>query len=267
MKRIRMNADEVRQIQLGIMDTIDAFCTEQEITYSLDGGSLLGAVRHKGFIPWDDDMDVIMPRPDYDRFWATFNRHYTGYQAVNYRLDPDFAHTFTRVIDTRTLALDHNRVNKFGVFVDIYAVDGQPEDDKVFDDYVRTYIQLKNQFHKSAPLWHCTDSPLVALKTLLRHPFYPAREKIAAKLEKLYRDWPLGSTAFAGHIMGGSEWDTHMPASIFEEYIRLPFEGRMYRCVKDYDTFLRKLYGDYMQLPPVEDRHPYHSVACYRLEP
>ena len=267
MKRIRMNADEVRQTQLGIMDTIDAFCTEQEITYSLDGGSLLGAVRHKGFIPLDDDMDVIMPRPDYDRFWATFNGHYTGYQAVNYRLDPDFAHTFTRVIDTRTLALDHNRVNKFGVFVDIYAVDGQPEDDKVFDDYVRTYIQLKNQFHKSAPLWHCTDSPLVALKTLLRHPFYPAREKIAAKLEKLYRDWPLGSTAFAGHIMGGSEWDTHMPASIFEEYIRLPFEGRMYRCVKDYDTFLRKLYGDYMQLPPVEDRHPYHSVACYRLEP
>ena len=267
MKRIRMNADEVRQTQLGIMDKIDAFCTEQGITYSLDGGSLLGAVRHKGFIPWDDDMDVIMPRPDYDRFWASFNGRYEGYQAVNYQLDPDFAHTFTRVIDTRTLALDHNRVNKYGIFVDIYAVDGQPEDEKVFDKYVRTYIRLKKQFHRCAPLWHCTDSPLVALKTFLRHPFYFPMKDTAKKLDKLYRSWPLGSTSFAGHIMGGSEWDTHMPASIFKEYIRLPFEGRLYSCVKDYDTFLRKLYGNYMQLPPVKDRHPYHSVACYRLEP
>ena len=58
-----------------------------------------------------------------------------------------------------------------------------------------------------------------------------------------------------------------MPATVFDEYIRLPFEGRMYRCVKDYDTFLKKLYGDYMQLPPESERHPYHSVACYRLEP
>ncbi len=223
MRRIRMTADEVRQAQLGIMDKIDEFCTREGISYSLDGGSLLGAVRHKGFIPWDDDMDVIMPRADYDRFWQVFNGAYEHFKVVNYRLDPDFAHTFTRVIDTRTLALDHNRVNKYGIFVDIYAVDGQPEDDKAFDDYVRTYIRLKNQFHKSAPLWHCTDS--------------------------------------------GSEWDTHMPATVFDEYIRLPFEGRMYRCVKDYDTFLKKLYGDYMQLPPESERHPYHSVACYRLEP
>ena len=77
----------------------------------------------------------------------------------------------------------------------------------------------------------------------------------------------MGATAHAGHIMGGSEWDTHMPAGIFEEYIRLPFEGRQYCCVKDYDTFLKTLYGDYMQLPPVEERKPYHSIACYRLVP
>ena len=262
-----MTTEEFRQTMLEIMDRIDAFCTENGIRYSLDGGSLLGAVRHKGFIPWDDDMDVIMPRADYDRFWRLFNEAHTDYKAVNFQVDPDFPHTFTRVMDTRTLAMDHNRVNKFGVFVDIYAVDGQPDDPAVFDDYVRTYIRLKNRFRKSAPLWHCTDSPLVALKTLLRHPFYPSRKKTAADLEALYHRWPMGATAHAGHIMGGSEWDTHMPAGIFEEYIRLPFEGRQYCCVKDYDTFLKTLYGDYMQLPPVEERKPYHSIACYRLVP
>ena len=261
-----MTADEVRQTQLDILDRIDEFCTCSGIAYSLEGGTLLGAIRHKGFIPWDDDVDIMMPRPDYDRFWSSFNGAFDGLQAVNYHLDPDFGHSFTRIVDTRTLALDHNRVNKYGVFVDLYAVDGQPEDEGVFDAYVRTYIRLKNRFHKSAPLWHCTDSPLVALKTLLRHPFYPPREETSQALEDLYRSWPLGSTAWAGPIMGGGEWRCHMPARIFEDYIRLPFEDRMYACIQDYDTFLKTLFGDYMQLPPVRERHPYHNVGCFRLE-
>ena len=267
MKRIRMSVDEVRQSQLGIMDAIDVFCSEQGIRYSLDGGSLLGAVRHKGFIPWDDDMDVIMPRPDYDRFWRTFNGHFKDFKVVNYQLDPDYDRTFTRVVDSRTVALDHNHVNKYGVFVDVFAVDGQPEDEASFDVYVRTYIRLKNQFHKSAPLWRRTDNLLVALKTLLRHPFYPPRENTMKKLEAFFQHYPLGSTSYAGPIMGGAEWNSRMEASLFDDYTRLDFEGRKYSCVKDYDTFLRTLFNDYMQLPPVKERRPRHSVACYRLEP
>ena len=95
MKRIRMTTEEFRQTMLDIMDRIDVFCTENGIRYSLDGGSLLGAVRHKGFIPWDDDMDVIMPRADYDRFWRLFNEAHTDYKAVNFQVDPDCPHTFT----------------------------------------------------------------------------------------------------------------------------------------------------------------------------
>ena len=264
--RIPLTADEFRAVQLGIMDAIDAFCTERGITYSLEGGTLLGAIRHKGFIPWDDDIDIIMPRPDYDRFWREFNAASDGtFKAVNYFVDDEFPHVLTRVVDTRTLAVDHNRTNKFGVFVDLSAVDGQPEDPAAFDEYVRTYIKLKTQLKKGSPIWRCTDSFAVKLKTLLRHPFYPSRKKTVAALEAFFASVPYGSTKYAGHIMGGSEWDTHMPLETFKEVIRLPFEDRTYNCLKDYDTFLKSLYGDFMQLPPEKDRHPYHSVACYRL--
>lgn len=266
-RRIALSTEEIRSVQLGIMDAIDAFCTERHIFYSLEGGSLLGAIRHKGFIPWDDDIDLIMPRPDYDRFWKEFNEASDGtFKAVNYLVDDLFPHVLTRVMDTRTLAVDHNRTNRFGVFVDIAAVDGQPDDPAAFDKYVRTYGKLRKQLKKGTALWRCTDSPLVALKTLLRHPFYPSRKRTIAALEAFFRSVPLGSTAHAGHINGGSDWKTHMPYKTFAETERLPFEDRHYQCLKDYDTFLKTLYGDYMQLPPEKDRHPYHSVACYRLE-
>ena len=266
-KRIPLSAQEFRDVQLGIMDAIDAFCTTHGIFYSLEGGTLLGAIRHKGFIPWDDDIDIIMPRPDYDRFWKEFNAASDGtFKAVNYFVDDEFPHVLTRVVDTRTLAVDHNRTNKFGVFVDLSAVDGQPDDPAEFDAYVRRYLKLKTALKKGSPIWRCTDSFAVKLKTLLRHPFYPSRKKTVAALETFFRSVPYGSTQHAGHIMGGSDWDTHMPYKTFLEVERRPFEDRQYCCLKDYDTFLKSLYGDYMQLPPEKDRHPYHSVACYRLE-
>ena len=261
-----MTPAEIRETQLQIMDVVDAFCTENGLRYSLSSGTLLGAIRHKGFIPWDDDVDILMPRPDYERFWRAFNAASDGrYTAYNYMMDDEFPHVICRVSDNTTLALNHNRVNKYGVFVDVYVVDAQPDDPEAFERYVETYLRLKTHLKKGAPIWRCTDSLLVKVKSLLRHPFYMSRKKTVAQLEAFFHAIPYGSTHYAGHITGGSGKRSRLDASLFKGTVRLPFEDRKYLCLAQYDAILRHWYGDYMQLPPEKDRKPYHSVGCYRL--
>ena len=96
MRQIGM--DELKKIQLEILDAVSAFCTKHGITYWLDGGTLIGTVRHKGYIPWDDDIDLGMLRPDYDRFIKEFNAHNSRYRLVCRENDPDFYQAFAKVM-------------------------------------------------------------------------------------------------------------------------------------------------------------------------
>ncbi len=265
----KLSIDEMRGIQLSLMDTLDGFCTQRGIRYSLSGGSLLGAVRHKGFIPWDDDVDVLMPRPDYERLLDEFPPEGIGrFSLRNLRNDPDWHLRFTRLVDNGTKVLiRHNGLCNCGVFIDIFAVDGQPSDEEALDDYVRRFHHLDRQLHKRAPIHRYTTRPGVKLKVALRRHFYPRVEVTAEALENLYREYPYESSEFAGAIMGGSGKGTHVPKETFEHYIRLPFEGRMYSCIEDYDTYLTRMYGDYMTPPPPSQRKLPHLTDCYEIQP
>jgi len=259
-----LSNSELREVQLQIMDSIDEYCVQNAIRYSLADGSLLGAIRHKGFIPWDDDVDVIMPRPDYERFIAGYNGFNPNYLAENYRRNHDFPVTFTKVMDTRTTLMQkNNKITCFGVFVDVFAVDGQPDDYQEFEKYCKEYEKAREDFHKKAPLYKYTTSPIVKLKTHLRAPFYPSMEESAAKIDALLAKYPFGSTSYAGAIIGGSGLHTHIPVGVYDEYARRPFENRSYFCVKDYDTYLKVMYGDYMTPPPASKQRPDHFFKVW----
>ncbi len=153
MREIGVN--ELKLIQLEILDVVAKFCEEHGINYWIDCGSLLGAVRHKGYIPWDDDIDLGMLRPDYDRFMKEFNGTHPGYEFHCVENDPKFYAPFGKVLDTSTELYEPDEKGiKLAVCIDIFVYDNAPDDDKtaneMFDkrDYYRRqyYMRLNRIF-------------------------------------------------------------------------------------------------------------------------
>lgn len=259
-----LDSAQIRQRQLEMLDRFCDFCASKGLNYSLSGGSLLGAVRHKGFIPWDDDVDLMMPRPDYERFLGSFNSESDHFKALNFRVDPDFPRPFTKITDPGTRIVARNGISKYGIFLDLFPIDGQPDSEEETARYVAEYERLNRLFYKKTPLYRMSDNPLVKVKSALRSPFFPQREETMGKIERLIGEYPFGSTGFAGAVMGGSRMGTHVPVGVFKEFTLMEFEGREVSCITDFDTYLTRMYGDYMTPPPPRERRTGHFGKVYR---
>ena len=235
--------EELRAIQLDILDKIHAFCTERGIRYSLGGGTLLGAVRHKGYIPWDDDIDIMLPRPDYDRFLKEFEGKYAELNLQYYGNDITCCIPFAKVYDNRT-------------------VDGLPEESKI-KDYLSIY---NNQLHKiyfMTPFYKITGSLKDRMKYYVKKVFYPTRDKHIMRFYDFLKSYSLEKSVNAGAICGIYAEKELMPRETFESYITVEFEGQQYMAIKDYDAYLTKHYGDYMQFPPKEKQVNHHVFTAY----
>lgn len=244
--------EESKLMLLDIMDTIDRFCRQESICYSLAYGTLIGAIRHHGFIPWDDDIDIIMPRKDYDRFITSFKAE--NYHVFSPEEDPSYPLQYARVSDVRTYSVDQHG-NASYLAIDVFPLDGVP-DGAVARKMYLTRIKLLTR------LW----SSQVFTKKLSCSRDYPFRKNcmiVAAKcIGKVF-----GLKAVANHFirvkhlfpMEGTQSCSSLsePGVLFESgkmvgYTDGQFEGHTYRIPVDYDYQLRLIYGEYMTMPPVE---------------
>lgn len=253
---------ELREIQLGILDMIHAFCMERGIRYSLGGGTLLGAVRHKGYIPWDDDVDIMMPRPDYDRFLMEFDGMYPHLRIQNAFTDPKYILPFSKVIDDRTILeerVSENETRKSGVFIDVFPVDGLPPENELARFCKRwTYIRRPMIYTSQA------DDSFVRfpfLKSVCR--LFINHGKAVERAEKFISSIDFKTALYAGAISGRYGQKEHMHADVFRNYSEIAFEGRVYKCISAFDAYLKKHYGDYMQLPPEEMRVRAHDFRAW----
>lgn len=258
MKEI--NIEGLREIQLCILDYIDDICRKNNIKYSLNGGTLIGAVRHRGYVPWDDDVDIMMPRPEYDKLLKILKSNDSPYIVQDYYTDDAYTKCFAKVIDSRTVLQE--RIIKTGVFVDIFPIDGLPPLNE-FDAYMNTYKSLRTQFLRTCKLYKQIHHPVKIFKQFVKLYIYPGRKTIIGKLENLFNSITFEEANFAGYIVGRSPYLEHFPKHVFEDYIYLKFEGKEYMCIKDYDTYLTKRYGDYMKLPPKEEQVSNHSFVAW----
>ena len=263
-----IEGDELRAMLLEILGEVDTFCRERDIAYYLYAGTLLGAVRHGGFIPWDDDIDVMVARADYERFCAEFPT--TGpLTLVSRDRHPSFPYASTKVSRSGTLVLeevDLDPADRFGVSVDVLPFDTVSDSPRVFRAhvalawFVRAVLLLKVvQGSASRPLR--TRLVLAVTRRLLG--VVPVRTLTGAR-ERIAMLWRRRRTSHVSMLIASAPWrvpqDWITPASSVE------FEGRSFPAPANADGLLTAVYGDYMCPPPVSAQTPPHRATAYRLE-
>ena len=246
---------EIQLMGLEILKDVHRFCVETGIKYSLLDGSMLGAVRHQGFIPWDDDVDVIMPRPDYERFCRT-------YQSDSYRLTIAFA----RVYDDKRTVMKTKLpwcTGDVGVWIDIFPADGALDD---IGQHRRYYTKNRQYWLKSCrsreweyvPYQYFKTIPLMSnFKNYVRTWMckFGVTHYYIRQMIKRGRAIPFGSTHYWTQMMCmGDNSQEHNRMETFAECSLMPFEDTQVYVMNGYDEVLRGKFNDYMQLPPVEKR-------------
>lgn len=239
-----------------ILDVIHQVCTEHGLRYSLAYGTLIGAVRHGGFIPWDDDIDIMMPREDYEKLLAVWDQSAPkGYILQNTRTDPDFTQNFTKIRKDHTTFLqdEAERTKHYhkGLFVDIFPGDRVPSGK--IGRKIQYIACAMNLLYSRGHTSGSGGTIGKAERVLLKAP----KEKYAVRrerAEKKIRSW--NGNESLQYVFPSTIWSIrkYYPANLFENMKTIEFNGKQYMCVADEDATLRMEYGDYMQLPPEEDR-------------
>lgn len=255
--------DELKASILDVMDELDAFCRKHDIQYFLLGGTLLGAVRHKGFIPWDDDIDVGMFPEDYEKFCRIYESE-KGYELKCIQRDPTYYLPFAKLIDPRiSLYEEVHKATELGAYVDVFQMEYADKESPAFAAYYsnsfrKTLEDLKYmQLRKDRPLW---KNALVLAGRLLYPRSLPkiAKDRIA-RAATLSHPQPTDWVANPHGAWGLKEV---VPAKSFAGTKEYLFEGRTYLGPVDADTYLSTIYGDYMTPPPPEKQITHHSFTA-----
>lgn len=265
----QMSLRDIQNFSLEILADVHDFCEKNHICYSLAYGTLIGAIRHQGFIPWDDDVDIMMPRNDYEKFC-------NQYSSDRYSLiqgDKSYL-AFARVCDTqKTFVKSHVKWCKeeTGVWIDIFPVDGVESDISAF----------KNRIKKMTRLWNMQLSCRCALDSL------KYQKGVVMKFKQIVKKAFIFNSDMPIKILNGIlrrrakevDFETclfwsqlaclddgvrnYQNKADFSSTILMNFEGRQFRVLNGYDNFLVKIYGDYMTLPPAEQCVPKTSFASF----
>lgn len=256
MDRVESQIQQVWATEQEILDVIHKVCTENGLRYSLAYGTLIGAVRHKGFIPWDDDIDLMMPREDYEKLLAIWNQAAPkGYLLQNYHTYTDYTNNFAKIVKDHTTFLqkEEDRTASFhkGVFVDIFPGDRvAPGRFRQKIQYVACAVNLlysRGYTSGAGGVMGMIERILLRIPRNKQIHFRDKAEKIISKWSKSNQLPYLFSCTIDSSRL-------YYPSDMFDGESFISFCGKEYRCVNDYDKILRIQYGDYMQLPPEEER-------------
>ncbi len=263
MKQI--TTEELKSLQIDILKAVDAFCIKNSIHYWMDCGTLLGAVRHGGYIPWDDDIDIGMLREDYDRFIESFNKENDRYRFKCLENSPDFLYPSGKVLDTKTVLYEPDRNGqKISVNIDVFVYDLAPSNPKKCESMYNKRDFLRKMQRQRVENYKIKGNPLKVIGGNLTRLFvrmFPRNYFVnkMVKNSKKYKD--AKNFTAVGNFTSYAR--IYCPKELVNRAIRLKFEDCEFNAPIGYDDWLKAFYKDYMKLPPEEKRVPHHSFEAY----
>jgi len=271
----RLTLEEIREIQIDILKHVVAVCRDNDLQYYLVYGTLLGAVRHSGFIPWDDDIDIALPRDDFDKLESIYrSRPPKHIQWVDYKDDSRIRHNIAKLCDRRTflaegwMAAVYEKPLPLGVCIDIFALDGVPRTSIMKEVHYRRVQLLKMLMSMSTAdttkLRPLHKKLIIALvRWLMGEPL--VRRAVHGLLENTIRQYEYDSSDEVCSYLGAYGKKGIFPKAWIGEGDILVFEGLALSVFHEYDKYLSQMYGDYLELPPVEQRKPPHRYQAFRV--
>lgn len=265
-----INLEESKKIQTEILAYLDKICRVHDIKYSLAYGTLLGAVRHKAHIPWDDDIDIMLYRDQYDKLMKVLA------EDANYKLvkidSSKYYLAYAKLCDKRTFLSEdgYPLIERLGVFVDIFPMDNIPDKPFIRFLYVKKMYLLDRLRYTSVLRQYYLSTNF--FKSLVKFVLYTplaicskimGTKKVLLITDRAMQKYNNIKTTNCGHLPNKFGYKEVFPIEWFNNFTELEFEGKMFFVIAEYDKYLKLLYGNYMQLPPENKRVSNHVFTAY----
>lgn len=266
------NIDLLHKVDMEIVKNVIDICEKNNLEYFMLGGTMLGAIRHKGFIPWDDDIDLGLPRKDYDKFLEIAPKQLVNnLKMVNYKTDSNYHYYITRILDIDTKVIEErieNEEEKYtNASIDIFPLDGTPNNKilrKIYFFRVLYHRALMSLCYKDSIdkkrkrtkkekilLWIMMKLPIEKLTTA-----YKQKEKI----DKLLKKQDFYNSKYVGNIMGAYRTKEIVPKEFYGKGKMYQFEDIKMNGLELFDEYLKYTYGDYMKLPAKDKRKTHFKI-------
>lgn len=254
----------VQEKLLEMLGWFHQYCRKNGLSYYIVGGSMLGAIRHGGFIPWDDDVDVVLPRPDYNKLLSMFTAQQDHYLLESpYTGNKDYYYTFAKLYDTNTTLVERTRRNcRRGLYIDVFPLDGVGVDESDMEANFEKVDRL-NMLLKTRTCAVTKDRSLYKNAAIILSRMIPSfivnDKNLVIKVDRLASSFGYDKCTYVANLMGSYRKKEVMEKWIFGKPTEYKFEDIIVDGVEHYEEFLTHIYGDWRKLPPEDKRKTTHE--------